>query len=305
MRIVTRPDFDGIVCAVLLRRAENIDTDILWTEPNEIQKGRVEIFKTDIMANLPYSSDCGMWFDHHISNKPKKDFIGAFEVAPSAAGVIYKYYKSKNKLDNHYDELILHTDIIDAADLNIDQVRYPENYPYILLSMTIQNHEYEDISYWNRLIDLLMTKDIDHVIADPEVKKRCHRVIKENTAFEKHLLTHTKVINKISITDFRPLDTIPEGNRFLTYSLFPEAIASIKLRFDGPEHKNVQLSIGHNIFQKACNVNIGNLLAGYGGGGHAGAGGCTLNAKTADKILENIFEIMFQNSLHATDPIDQ
>ncbi len=305
MRIVTRPDFDGIVCAVLLHKAEDIDIDILWVEPNEIQKGQVEICKNDIMANLPYSSDCGMWFDHHISNKPKKEFAGAFAIAPSAAGVIFKYYKSKNKLDDTYDELVLNTDIIDAADLNIDQVRHPENYPYILLSMTIQNHEYKDIDYWNKLIDLLMEKNIDQVIADPEVKKRCHKVILENTAFEKHLLTHTKIINKISITDFRSLDTIPEGNRFLTYSLFPETIASIKLRFDEPEHKNVQISIGHNIFQKACNVNIGNLLARYGGGGHAGAGGCTLNAKTADKALENIFESMFQNNIHGVDPINK
>ncbi len=305
MRIVTRPDFDGIVCAVLLRKAENINTDILWVEPNEIQKSQVEIFKDDIMANLPYSPDCGMWFDHHISNKPNKDFKGAFEIAPSAAGIIYKYYKNKNRLDDKYDELVLNTDIIDAADLNIDQVRYPENYPYILLSMTIQNHEYKDIDYWNKLIDLLMKKNIDHVIADPEVKKRCYKVIKENTVFEKHLLTHTKVINKISITDFRPLDTTPEGNRFLTYSLFPEVNASIKLRFDGPAHKNVLLSIGHNIFQKTCNINIGDLLAKYGGGGHAGAGGCTLNTQTADKILENIFEIMFQNNLHAADSVDQ
>ncbi len=295
MRIVTRPDFDGIVCAVLLMQAENIDADILWVEPNEIQKGQINILKNDIMANLPYSPDCGLWFDHHISNKPAQDFKGAFAIAPSAAGVIYKYYKEKKKLVNNYDELILNTDIIDAADLNIDQVRYPENYPYILLSMTIKNHDYQDILYWNRLVDLLMEKNIDHVIADPEVKKRCQSVIKENTAFEKHLLTHTEINSKISITDFRSLDIVPDGNRFLTYSLFPETIASIKLRFDGPEHKNVQLSIGQSIFKKECNVNIGKLLARFGGGGHAGAGGCTLDVSTADKILEEIFEIMFQN----------
>lgn len=295
MRIVTRPDFDGIVCAVLLMQAENIDADILWVEPNEIQKGQINILKNDIMANLPYSSDCGLWFDHHISNKPAQDFQGAFAIASSAAGVIYKYYKERKKLTNNYDELILNTDIIDAADLNIDQVRYPENYPYILLSMTIKNHEYQDILYWNRLVDLLMEKNIDHVIADPEVKKRCHNVIKENTAFEKHLLTHTEINSKISITDFRNLEIVPDGNRFLTYSLFPETIASIKLRFDGPEHKNVQLSIGRSIFKKECNVNIGKLLARFGGGGHAGAGGCTLDAGKADKILEEIFEIMFKN----------
>jgi oligoribonuclease NrnB/cAMP/cGMP phosphodiesterase (DHH superfamily) len=295
MRIVTRPDFDGIVCAVLLRQAENINKDILWVEPNEIQKGKVKIFKDDIMANLPYAPACGMWFDHHISNKPEKAFKGAFAIAPSAAGVIYAYYQKKKKIDNKYDELILNTDIIDAADLNIDQVRYPENYPYVLLSMTIKNHDYEDIDYWNKLVDLLIKKDIDQIISDPQVKKRCNGVVKENQAYEKHLLTHTKVISKISITDFRPLDTVPDGNRFLTYALFPEAIASIKLRFDNAEHKNVLISIGSNIFQKKSNINIGNLLAKFGGGGHAGAGGCTLNGETADIVLEEIFEIMYHN----------
>ena len=152
MRIVTRPDFDGIVCAVLLYQTENIDTDIYWVEPSEIQTGKASILKGDILANLPYSPNCSLWFDHHVSNKPKKKFKGAFEIAPSAAGVVYNYYKKQEKLDNHFDELIFHTDIIDSADLNQDQVRYPENYPYIILSMTIKNQNYKDVPYWNKLL---------------------------------------------------------------------------------------------------------------------------------------------------------
>ncbi|MBU8910778.1 MAG: exopolyphosphatase [Desulfobacterales bacterium] len=294
MRIVTRPDFDGIVCAVLLCRAENIEKDIYWVEPNEIQTGKAGILKGDILANLPYSPDSSLWFDHHISNKPQKDFKGAFEIAPSAAGVVYKYYKSRRKLDDHFDELVFNTDIIDSADLNQDQVRYPENYPYIVLSMTIRNQNYMDVPYWNKLVDLLMETDIDHVLEDPEVKKRCSRVVEENEAYEKYLLRHTKILHNISITDFRSLETVPDGNRFLTYSLFPESIASVKIRF-GPERKYVQLSIGHSIFNRQCHVNIGNLLARFGGGGHAGAGGCSLKAEIADNAIEQILEILFQN----------
>lgn len=295
MRIVTRPDFDGIVCAVLLYRAENIDADIQWVEPNEIQAGKADILKGDILANLPYSPNCSLWFDHHISNKPKKDFNGAFAIAPSAAGVIYNYYKERGKLDNRYDELVFNTDIIDAADLNQDQVKYPENYPYIVLSMTIRNQEYKDLPYWNKLVGLLMETSIDRVLEDPEVKERCNGVIKDNAAYKKHLIAHTKTLHNISITDFRSLDTIPDGNRFLTYSLFPESHASVKIRFDSPEHKQVLLSIGHSIFNRQCHINIGNLLARFGGGGHAGAGGCTLNAQTADTAIEQILEILFQN----------
>ena len=295
MRIVTRPDFDGIVCAVLLYQAENINTDIHWVEPNEIQTGKANIRQGDIMANLPYSPNCSLWFDHHISNKPGGNFKGAFEIAPSAAGVVYNYYKEKEKLDSRYDELVFHTDIIDAADLNQDQVRYPENYPYIILSMTIKNDQYKDIPYWNKLVDLLIKTNINAILENPEVKARCNRVVEENAAYGKYLTQYTKINQNISITDFRSLDTVPDGNRFLTYSLFPKSMASVKIRFDSPEHKHVLLSIGKNIFNRQCHINIGNLLAQFGGGGHAGAGGCTLKAEVADSAIEQILEIMFQN----------
>ncbi len=295
MRIVTRPDFDGIVCAVLLYQAENINTDIHWVEPNEVQTGKAGILKGDIMANLPYSPNCSLWFDHHISNKPENDFKGAFAIAPSAAGVIYQYYQSQGKLDKYFDELVFHTDIIDAADLSLDQVRYPENYPYIILSMTIKNDHYKDIPYWNKLVNLLIKINIDAILEDPEVKVRCNRVIEENAVYEKYLTQYTKINQNISITDFRSLDTVPDGNRFLTYSLFPKSMVSVKIRFDSPEHKQVLLNIGKNIFNQQCHINVGNLLAQFGGGGHAGAGGCTLKAAVADGAIEQILEILFQN----------
>ena len=295
MRIVTRPDFDGIVCAVLLRRAESIATDIYWVEPHEVQAGKAEILKGDIICNLPYVKGCELWFDHHISNSPPGPIKGAFEIAPSAAGLVYRYYQAGGKLDAQYDELVLNTDIIDAAALDQDQVRYPEKYPYILLSMTIKNQAYKDRAYWNLLVDLLMDSPIQSILQVPGVKSRCDSVIRENAAYESHLITHTKIRHHISVTDFRSLDPVPEGNRFLTYTLFPESMASVKIRFAGPDRNQVQISIGRSIFNKGCRVNIGKPLARYGGGGHAGAGGCTLSVETADQKIEQILEVLYQN----------
>ncbi|MFH2059173.1 MAG: exopolyphosphatase [Pseudomonadota bacterium] len=296
-RIVTRPDFDGIVCAVLLKDALNISTEIYWVEPNEIQSGKAHIQDGDILSNLPYSPNCSLWFDHHISNKPDHAFDGAFEVAPSAANVVYKHYQNKGLLNNQYDELIFHTDIIDAALLNQAQVQYPENYPFILLSMTIQNHEYADMAYWNLLVDLLKETPIDQILEHPEVKKRCQKVIKENAEWENHLINHTRIENKISITDFRSLEKVPSGNRFLSYSIFPETIASVKIRLDKPHGETVLINIGQSIFNRQCNVNIGKLLARYGGGGHAGAGGCSLKADIAEQAIKEILQVMFDNRL--------
>ena len=295
MRIVTRPDFDGIVCAVLLQEALDIDTGIYWVEPNEVQQKTAQIRDGDILANLPYDPRCSLWFDHHVSNRPHHDFNGAFAVAPSAAGVIHRYYKASGHLDNRFDDLVFHTDIIDSADLTRDQVLHPENFPHILLSMTIQNRGGREAPYWNRLVDLLRTVDMTQVMADHGVRVRCDAVIRENQAYAGYLEKHTRVKGRISVTDFRGLDPVPSGNRFLVYCLFGDTLASVKIRYRDAGKTHVLVSIGHNIFNRGCRVNVGHLLARYGGGGHAGAGGCTLAAAGAQKKIDAMLTVLDAN----------
>ncbi|MBP6598629.1 MAG: exopolyphosphatase, partial [Giesbergeria sp.] len=52
-RLVTRSDFDGVVCAVLLRQLGLID-EIVFAHPKDMEDGKVEITGGDITANLPY-----------------------------------------------------------------------------------------------------------------------------------------------------------------------------------------------------------------------------------------------------------
>jgi hypothetical protein len=49
-RLVTRSDFDGLVCAVLLKHMDKID-DILFVHPKDMQDGKVVIGKRDITTN--------------------------------------------------------------------------------------------------------------------------------------------------------------------------------------------------------------------------------------------------------------
>ncbi len=294
MRIVTRPDFDGIVCAVLLKEALDPNLEIVWMEPNDIQSGRAKIKAGDILANLPCHPDASFWFDHHVSNSPENPIPGAFEIAPSAAGVVYRYYQTQGKLDNRFDELVENTDIIDSADLTMDQVNAPEDYPYVLLSMTIKNNDFGDIDYWNHLVEMLRTDPVDKVMQDAQVPSRSQEVIRENKAFGQFLKDYTRIEDRISITDFRGLSPVPSGNRFLTYSLFPDTIASVRIRYKGPDKTQVLLSVGKSIFKKESRVNIGQLLARYGGGGHDGAGGCTLD-RPAQAQIDEIVEAMKAN----------
>ncbi len=293
-KIITRPDFDGVVCALLLIEAENADKNIMWTEPNEIQNNEIEIEKNTIIANLPYNKNCSLWFDHHLSNVIREDFAGKFRIAPSAAGVIFDYYNEKGfKFKNDYKTLIAETDRIDSAQLTRDEILNPEKYPYIALSMTVSALDDAD-DYWNKVVRLLGEVEIDELIKDPEVKNEIEKLNHKNTEYKKILLEYTKMNGQVSITDLRSFKQPPNGNRFLVFSLFPESNVNVKIRYNNDKSK-VITSVGHSIFNKNCNVNSGVLVANHGGGGHFGAGSCNFPSEEMEEHIDDIIETLVEN----------
>lgn len=293
MRIVTRPDFDGVVCAALLYEAEEITAPILWLEPGDIHDGYEDIGREDILSNLPYDERCGMWFDHHFSNQMDRSVKGAFRIAPSAAGIVYEYYKDRYIRD--YSELVAETDKIDSADFTEDEVLHPEHNPYILLSMTISGRADSEADYWVRLVELLRHKDIRSVLSDTEVKARCERTIEENTTYEALLGSHTRMDHRVSITDLRELDWTPRGNRFMVYSKYPDANVSALILPKEGDRNRIMVKLGHSIFNNTCNVNVGKLLSEFGGGGHRGAGSCSFPIEDADKHIKTIIDLLTAN----------
>jgi oligoribonuclease NrnB/cAMP/cGMP phosphodiesterase (DHH superfamily) len=293
MRILTRPDFDGVVCAALLYEAEDITEPIKWVEPNEMQRGLVDVRQGDIIANLPFDDRCSLWFDHHHTNEIDKPFEGEFKIAPSAAGVIFEYYKERFKYD--YTELITATDKIDSADLSMDEVLYPEKYGVVLLSMTVLGRDEYDERYWNRLVHLFRESKIDQVLKDTEVKARCDVAIEKNKLYKDILIKHTILNDHVSITDFRVFDKVPTGNRFLVYSLFPEAVVSVKIRYDDKDKKRVAVSVGHSIFNRNCKVNVGVMLSAFEGGGHRAAASCRFDVGKANDYIPKIIDILLKN----------
>jgi len=293
MRIVTRPDFDGIVCAVLLLEAMDIGEPVKWVEPNDLQRGAVDIRKGDIIANLPYDDRCSFWFDHHYTNRIYRSFKGVFKIAPSAAGIIFDHYKGRFKRD--YRELAAATDKIDEADLSLDEVLHPEKHGVVMLSMTVVNGGEPDEPYWNKMVDLLRKYELKEVLDDPEVKRRCRQVVELNEIYAGYLKEYTRLDNHVSITDFRGLEDIPAGNRFLVYSLFPESVVNVRIRYEEKSKEKIAVSIGHSIFNRRCNVNAGLLLADFGGGGHRGAGSSRFESGKAATYLPQILDALQKN----------
>ncbi len=293
MRIVTRPDFDGIVCAVLILEAENVSPSVKWVSPGDMQKENIDIRHGDIIANLPYHPDCSLWFDHHFSNMIRHKIKGLFEIAPSAAGLVFKYYQ--NKLQKDFTKLVTEADKIDSANLSLNEILTPEKYPYILLSMTIQDHVPSDEPYWNRVLDLLRNEKIETILSDTEVRERSKIVIHENVSYQALLEKHTHLVERVAISDFRDLGRMPYGNRFLAYSMYPEAVVSVKIGFEDSRKEKVVVKIGHSILNKNCRVNVGQMLSYFEGGGHRGAGACRFPASKADEYLPKIIDILRNN----------
>jgi nanoRNase/pAp phosphatase (c-di-AMP/oligoRNAs hydrolase) len=293
MRLVTRADLDGLTSAVIITMKEPID-EILLVHPQDITDKRVEIRGDDVLANLPYHPNAGKWFDHHLltdsNEKPPESFEGRHRIAQSAARLVYEYYSEKDPSLERFAKLVDETDRLDAAQLTPDDVESPRG--YILLGYTIDSRtglgNFEE--YFRQLVAWLRTLSIEEVLQQPEVKRRVDRIRNEQEEFRSLLQRNSFQINNVVVTDLREIDRLPAGNRFLVYSLFPEANVSLRVHW-GPAHQSVVAAVGHSIFNRTCKTSVGELMSRYGGGGHRGAGTCILSI---DKAAEAIDEILFE-----------
>ena len=291
MRLVTRADLDGLSCAVLITASEKID-DIALIHPQDVTDKRVAITPDDILANLPYHPACGKWFDHHLltesNERPPEKFEGRYGLAPSAARVVFEYYIEKNPFLKKYEVLLAETDRLDSAQLNIDDVLEPRD--YILLGYTLDPRTglgaYQD--YFKRLVQWVHSKRIEEIMALPEVQERVARIEEQDKSFREVMVAKSKLEANVIFTDLRSVNPIPVGNRFLIYTLFPQANVSLRVHW-GPTREHVAAAVGHSIFNRTSRTNVGLMMSRYGGGGHKGAGTCLLPAAVADeKIAEMI-----------------
>jgi hypothetical protein len=319
MRLVTRADFDGLVCGAIITLMEEIDS-YLFVEPKFMQDGQVEIRPGDIIANLPYHPNCKLWFDHHITNNapgfgensivPGK---GAFRLAPSAARVVYEYYTAEGNrtsassvesqqaignrkiaegmkvLGTERMKYLLHeTDRVDAALLTPDDVLHPQG--YVLISMAIDGVRPQDEPYWLRLIELLRDVPVEEILKDPEVKRRCQDVLENQERLKEILLQRATLKGNVILVDLRGIKDMPDGNRFLLFTLFPSGNISLKIADDSQRPNTTAISVGYNIFNTTSKVNVGALMKQYGGGGHKAVGSCRVPNDRADKAIREVFE---------------
>jgi len=298
MRLVTRPDLDGLTCAVLLSQCEQLDS-VELVHPQDVTDRRVAIGPADILANLPYHPSCGMWFDNHLLTDPKAmpptGFKGRYGKAPSAARLVYEHYLAGQPDLARYETLVSETDRLDSAQLGMPDVTAPAGYVLVGLTLDPRTGLGSPREYFDLLLPAVRDLPVEEVVALPEVRRRAARMQEQDHAFREAALAHSRASGSVVVTDFRPLDPIPVGNRFLIFTLFPEANVAVRVQWDSGREE-VAVSAGRSIFNRTSRANLGVLLSLYGGGGHAGAGACRLPAATADAQIAEIVSTLERNA---------
>ncbi|PWC88986.1 exopolyphosphatase [Azospirillum sp. TSO5] len=295
-RLVTRSDFDGLVCAVLLKELGILD-EIKFVHPKDMQDGKVEITGRDITTNLPYVEGAHLVFDHHLSETmrvgEKPNHI-IDPKAPSAARVVYDYYGGKERFPTISDEMMLAVDQADSAQYQRDDVLNPTGWTLLNFIMDARTglgrfREFRVSNYqlMMDLIDYCRSHSIAQILELPDVKERVELYTQHAELFVDQLKRCATVRGNVVVLDLRKEETIYAGNRFMIYALFPDTNVSIHVLW-GLKQQNTVLACGKSILNRSSKTDIGPLMLQYGGGGHQAAGTCQVDNDRAEEVLEAI-----------------
>ncbi|WP_232323948.1 DHH family phosphoesterase [Catenuloplanes japonicus] len=297
-RLVTRSDFDGLVCAVLLRRLDMID-DVLFVHPKDVQDGVVDIRPTDILTNLPYAPQAHLVFDHHhsetirVGGKPENHVIDAS--APSAARVVYDYYGGVARFPDLSFDLMDAVDKADSAAYSVEEILRPTGWTllnYLMDSRTglgrFQNFRISNYQLMMQLIDAcLHHQDVEQILALPDVAERVQLYRDQSELFVAQLKRVCTITNDVVVVDLRDEEIIHAGNRFMVYALYPEARVSVHVIW-GRQKLNTVFAVGKSIVDRSSPVDVGAICLGYGGGGHLAAGTCQVPHEESERVLKEI-----------------
>jgi nanoRNase/pAp phosphatase (c-di-AMP/oligoRNAs hydrolase) len=297
-RLVTRSDFDGLVCAALLKHLGMLD-DVKFVHPKDVQDGKVELGAGDITTNLPYHPGVALAFDHHHSETLRVDDSPANHVivpgAESAARVVFEHFGGAERFPG-VEELMDAVDKGDAAQFTLDEILDPQG--WVLLNFLMDPRtglgrfrEFRISNYqlMMQLIDVCTAMSIEEILETPDVKERVELYLAHAGQAEEQIRRCATVHGNLVVLDLRDEEVIHPTNRFTLYALFPQCNISIHVLW-GLRQQNTVFATGKSILDRSSRTNVGELMLSYGGGGHEAAGTCQVENEDAQRVLRELIE---------------
>src|SRR5579885_3682068 len=213
-RLLTRSDFDGLVCAVLLKEL-GILGSIEFVHPKDVQDGKIKVTDSDILTNLPFVPGCHLCFDHHSSEETRNQGVSdpthiLMGDAQSTARVLYNYYGGRETFPNVSEEMLAEVDKADSARFTREEILRPQG--WVLLSFLMDPRtglgRFRDFRTSNyqlmmQLIDCCKEYSIEQILNLPDVRERVDVYNSHRDRFVTQIQRCTKVYGTVAVLDLR------------------------------------------------------------------------------------------------------
>src|SRR4051794_41046279 len=292
-RLVTRSDFDGLVCAALLRQMDILG-DVKFVHPKDVQDGKVELGPSDITTNLPYHPGVHLAFDHHSSETVRIDRRHDNHViwpdAESAARVVYEYYGGAPIFPDISEEMMDAVDTADSAQFTLDEILHPAH--WVLLNFLMdprtglgrfRNFRISNYQLMMQLIDACTTMTVEQILRTRDVAERVELYFEHAERAKEQILRCAIVRGNMVVLDLRKEDVIHPTNRFMIYAQNPDQNISMHVLW-GLKQQNTVFAVGKSILDRSSQTDVGALMLEYGGGGHHAAGTCQIENERAETV---------------------
>ncbi|MFO8065008.1 MAG: exopolyphosphatase [Spirochaetota bacterium] len=295
-RLLTQSDFDGLVCAALLKNLSLLD-EVKFVHPREMQEGLIPVTKYDIVADLPYVDGVYRVFNHDFGEQLRVGKKSNHIIEPrssSAARVLYNYFGGASTFPEIPEEMLEAVDKGDTGNFTRQEVLKPERWVLLNFILDIRtglgrfrNFRISNHELMLNLMDDINIYPIEELLTISDVAERVQLYFSHLDSFKRQVAETGELHGNALLLDQRATDAVYAGNRFVKYALFPRANISIQVMW-GFERRNTVISMGKSIFNRTSRVNVGSIMRRYGGGGHENAGTCQVENDRADSVIADL-----------------
>jgi oligoribonuclease NrnB/cAMP/cGMP phosphodiesterase (DHH superfamily) len=314
-KIVTHNDFDGIVSASLCSWALKIQK-VFFTGPMTIARNQITITEKDVVCDLPYPLQCGLWFDHHEGNLQElalrkidaKSISGRFDLKPSCSRVVYEYFCEKEEFPSYFIRAVEEADRIDSFSYSSIEDWRKETPGKVIdstLKAFFQSPE-DQASYMRNLVQQLRDRPIEEVSRLDFVQRRLKQYLNEEERMLRLIRDAAYFADddkkkELVVIDLTSYQRRPHLIRNLAFLVYPEALGVLEV-YSLTDHQGVKsnhfglsmsLSIQGN--KENQNKNIGEIMRTLNiGDGHPGAAAGTVRCQSKQEMLKKKKEYLGQ-----------
>jgi oligoribonuclease NrnB/cAMP/cGMP phosphodiesterase (DHH superfamily) len=306
-KIITHNDFDGIVSASLCSWVLKVQK-VIFTGPMTIARSQITITEKDVVCDLPYPLQCGLWFDHHEGNFQElalrkidvKLIPGRIDLKPSCSRVVYEFFSEREGLPAYFLKAVEEADVIDSFSYSsIEDWRRETPGKVIDSTLKVLFQSAEDqTSYMRDLVQQLRDRPIEGVSRLDFVQKRLRQYLNEEGRMlriirDASYFTDEDKKKELVVIDLTSYQRRPHLIKNLAFLVYPEALGVLEV-YSLTDHQGVKsnhfglsmsLSIHGN--KEDQKKNIGEIMRTLNiGDGHPGAASGTVRCQSKQEMLK-------------------